>query len=312
MSKNKIFIILGALILVLASYLVVDLLTENSEHTGDVTVVHELGTTYVNKNPKKVVVFDFGILETLDELDINVVGLPKDSLPSHLQKYNTSQVTNIGTLFEPNFEVIHNLKPDLIIISARQSALFDQLNELAPTIYLPMDNLKFLESFKKNLNVLSQIFTRNNHFADYIEEIEEKIAALHEITSSSELNGLILMVNSSEISALGIGSRYDVVHTAFGVKPADSNIKVSTHGQVVNFEYILDVNPDIIFVIDRGIITEGQGTAQSLLNNSLVNQTNAAKNNKIVYLNAENWYISTGGFDSFKVMIEEVQSAFTK
>ena len=311
MAKNKVFLILGALIVLLASYLVVDLLTNDSEHKGDVTVVHELGTSYVNKNPKRIVVFDFGILETLDKLEIEVIGLPKDSLPTHLQKYNNEKVTNVGTLFEPNFEVIFNLKPDLIIISGRQSELFDELNDLAPTIYLPMDNLKFLDSFKKNLNVLSQIFTKTNQFATYIQEVESEIDELHETATASELNALVLMVNSSSISALGIGSRYDVVHTTFGVPPADPNITVSTHGQNVNFEYILDINPDIIFVVDRGIITEGKGTAEVLLDNSLVNQTKAAMNGKIIHLSAEQWYISTGGIDSFKVMIEEVASAFT-
>src|SRR5690606_20394574 len=106
----------------------------------------------------------------------------------------------------------------------------------------------------------------------------------------------------------GIGSRYDVVHTAFGVKPADPNIDVSTHGQNVNFEYIREVNPDIIFVLDRGVITEGKGTAQELLDNALVNQTNAALNDKIVYLTPESWYIATGGLESINVMIAEVLS----
>src|SRR5690606_20769165 len=144
------------------------------------------------------------------------------------------------------------------------STLYDQLNELAPTIYLPMENTNFVNSFKKNLTILSQIFTNQNKFTDQIAKVEKDIEYLHKVASESELKGLILMVNSSNISALGIGSRYDVVHTAFGVKPADPNIDVSTHGQNVNFEYIREVNPDIIFVLDRGVITEGKGTAQEL------------------------------------------------
>ena len=311
LSKNKIFIIIGALILLVASYIVVSLLKNETNHNGEVTITHELGTTEVNKNPEKIVVFDFGILEILDKLEIDVVGLPKDSLPEHLKKYNNSNVTNVGTLFEPNFEVIFNLKPDLIIISGRQSDLYTELSELAPTIYLPINNLEFFKRFKNNLNTLSKIFPDDSSFDTYIDEIETDIDHLYNIAKASELKALILMVNSSSISALGVGSRFDVVHSTFGVKPADTNITISTHGQNVNFEYILEVNPDIIFVVDRGIVTEGEGTAKVLLNNALVNQTKAAINEKIIYLSVEKWYISTGGIDSFKTMIEEVLAAFT-
>ena len=46
-----------------------------------ITVNHELGTAVVEKKPEKVVVFDFGILDTLDYLNIDVVGVPKTNVP---------------------------------------------------------------------------------------------------------------------------------------------------------------------------------------------------------------------------------------
>ena len=310
MNKNKIILILTIVILAIGGYVLINKLNNQRENIGDIEVVHELGSTYVNANPEKVVVFDYGILETLDRLDINVVGVPKASLPTNLKKYNDKSITDVGTLFEPNFEVIHNLKPDLIIISGRQRDLFDELNNLAPTIFLPVDNLKFMDSVVGNLNVLSQIFTNDYKFGEHISSLEEEIDALHNIASNSTDKALILMVNSSNISALGKGSRFDAVHSLFGVKSADENIAVSTHGQNVNFEYISNINPDIIFVLDRGLITEGEGTAHQLLDNALVNGTNAAKNNKIIYLNAEAWYISTGGISSVYTMIEDVLKAY--
>ena len=62
--------------------------TANGTEQEVITVQHELGETLVNKYPEKVLVFDFGILDTLQALDIDVVGLPKDSLPSYLEAYN--------------------------------------------------------------------------------------------------------------------------------------------------------------------------------------------------------------------------------
>src|SRR5699024_11582782 len=40
----------------------------SNEKSETVTIEHELGTTEVPKKPEKVVVFDFGILDTLDKL----------------------------------------------------------------------------------------------------------------------------------------------------------------------------------------------------------------------------------------------------
>lgn len=310
MTKKTVIYIILALVLAVGSYLLVELLTNNTEHEGDVEIVHELGTTFVKSNPEKVVVFDFGILETLDVLGIQAIGVPKANLPESLSKYSAANITDVGTLFEPNFEVIFDLKPDLIIISARQSDLYQELAALAPTIYLPLDNINFMESFKYNLEVLSQIFTNENGFTSYIDAIESDVSSLATIAQGSGLNALVIMVNSNNISALGLGSRFDVIHSVFQVNPADPNITVSTHGQNVNFEYIAQINPDILFVVDRGVITEGTGTAEALLNNVLVNQTNAAQQNKIIYLDPVSWYISTGGVDSMQVMMSDILKAF--
>src|SRR5690554_4352522 len=74
-----------------------------------VTINHEYGETPVKKNPENVVVFDFGVLDTLDELGIEVVGLPKATIPNYLEKFSDDKYTNVGSLKEPDFEAIHAL-----------------------------------------------------------------------------------------------------------------------------------------------------------------------------------------------------------
>ena len=83
-------------------------------------VTHELGETTVTKNPKTVVVFDMGTLDTLDQLGIEVAAVPHDGLPSYLSKYE-STTANAGGLKEPDFEAISELAPDLILISDSSS-----------------------------------------------------------------------------------------------------------------------------------------------------------------------------------------------
>ena len=51
----------------------------------------------------------------------------------------------------------------------------------------------------------------------------------------------------------------------------------------------------------------GDDSANSdILNNDLIQATNAGQNNKIITLTSDLWYLSGGGLESTKLMIEEV------
>ncbi len=117
----------------------------------DITITHKLGEARLKKNPKKVVVFDYGTLDSLDKMGVEVKGLPKSNIPSYLSKYKDDKYANVGTLFEPNYEKLNEIKPDVIFISGRQSKVYKELNKIAPTIQLNVEDGKYMESVKGNL-----------------------------------------------------------------------------------------------------------------------------------------------------------------
>ena len=117
------------------------------------------------------------------------------------------------------------------------------------------------------------------------------------------------MKKKKRLSAYGKGSRFGIVHDVLGVKVADDTIEVSTHGQEASFEYISKVNPDILFVVDRTAVVGGETAGSDTLDNDLVKGTNAGKNNKIIYLDPETWYLGGAGITSVKAMVEEVVNA---
>ena len=135
-----------------------DAASEDKQET--MTVEHELGKTDVPKNPEKVVVFDFGTLDSLDKLGIEVAGVPMGNIPTYLEKYEGDDYENVGSLKEPDFEKIAEVDPDLIIISGRQSELYDQLQDIAPTIYLGVDTTRYMDSFKENLATIGEVFDK--------------------------------------------------------------------------------------------------------------------------------------------------------
>lgn len=287
--------------------------TEETEEAGTVTVEHELDTTEVPKNPENVIVFDFGIVDSLDKLGVDIAGIAKaGTVPSYLEKYAGDDYADIGSLKEPDFEKISEIDPDLIIISGRQAALYDQLTELAPTIHLGVDNENYMESFKSNMEVLGQIFDKEDEIATELTAIEESITGLKEKAEASDDKALIILANDDKISAYGQKSRFGIIHDVFGVAAADEGIDASTHGMNVTFEYVMETNPDILYVIDRGAVVtsgEAEGGAKQLVENELVENTNAYKNDNIYYLDPEYWYLSGGGLTSVSEMVKQIDES---
>ena len=286
---------------------------KSNEVPTEVTVTHELGETTVPVNPEKVVVFDFGSLDTMAELGVEPVGLPKENIPDYLSQFEDEKYENTGSLKEPDFEKINELAPDLIIISGRQMDLYDQFAEIAPTVYLAVDESNYMESFKKNATTIGQIFDKEAEVEEKLAAIDEKVAALHEKASTMEGNGLVILANEGKISAYGPASRFGIIHDVFGVKPADENIEVSTHGQSVSFEYLVETDPDYLFVVDRGaVVTEGESSVKQVVENDLVKGTKAVKNDNVIYLDPNVWYLSGGGLQSVLAQADEIEKAIAE
>ncbi|MFD0716660.1 siderophore ABC transporter substrate-binding protein [Paenibacillus sp. GCM10027626] len=292
---------------------------ENAANNGNgeasqawpMTIKHKLGEAPLDKKPEKVVVFDSGVLDTLDVLGVPVAAAPRDGLPAYLKKYSGDEYTNAGTLFEPDFEKLNALKPDVIFISGRSSEAYDELNKIAPTIFMGVDTANYYDSFVENMKNLGLIFEKQSEVEAELAKLDDEIATVREAYEASGKKGLIVLTNAGKMSAYGKGSRFGLIHDVLGVAPSDDNIEVSTHGMSVTSEYIAEKNPDFLFVIDRSAVVQSEGgeTAQQTIENDLVKNTNASKDGKIIYLDPNYWYLSGGGLASMSEMVKEVGAA---
>lgn len=264
----------------------------------------------VQKNPQKVVVFDNGSLDTLDALGVGdrVIGAATKNLPSYLDKYK--DVESAGGIKEPDLEKINQLQPDLIIISGRQSDYKEELAKITPTLYLAVDTKEPWESVQQNVNALAEIFGKEDKAKEELATLTKEIEETKEKASKLEQTALVTLVNEGQLSAYGSGSRFGLVHDVFGFKQADDQIEASTHGQSVSYEYILEKNPGILFVVDRTKAIGGDDSKDNVSANELVAQTDAGKNDQVISLQPDVWYLSGGGLESMKLMIEDVNQAF--
>lgn len=290
--------------------------TEDGEgDAGTVTIEHYSGTDEVPVNPETVVVMDTGILLSLDALGIEVDGFGSlGAVPAeHESVVNDPALEPVGTAFEPDYEAINALEPDLIIVASRSSATYPDMSEIAPTVDLTLDEgADYLTTFRDRHEAIGQIFGVEDEVADQLDAIEASIDAIATETADAG-DALIVMTNGAEVSAYGPGSRFGLVHDLMGYGAAEDSLsEEATHGEAVSFEFILEAAPDVMFVIDRSAaIGEDGDAAQQVLDNDLVRQTPAWENDRVVYADSFAWYIASHSIPGMETIISEVEASLS-
>lgn len=283
----------------------------SSEKQEVVKVTDSNGKTLeLASHPKKVVVFDMGALDTIREFGKSdvVVGAPLKTLPSYLSSYKN--VESAGGIKEPDMEKINAMQPDLIIISGRQQDMQKELEKIAPTLYLAVDSKKAWESTMTNIETLGTVFAKEDVAKEKIDALNKQREALEKTAKESGKKGLMSLVNEGSLSVFGPESRFGIVYEGFGVLPADETIKPSPHGQEVSYEYVLEKNPDILFVVDRTKAIGGDASKNNVAENALVKETTAGKEGKVISLTPDVWYLAAGGIESTRIMMEDVETAY--
>lgn len=276
-------------------------------------VAHAGGETVVPASPRSVLVFDVASLDTLQALGVEVKGVPTARYPAALSKYADAKYVRIGSMFEPDLEAVNAAKPDLIVVGGRSSDKYAVLAKVAPTIDLTVDPKDFLASVYRNVNTLGRIFGKEAQAQAELAKVQASIQAL-KAQAPAMGKGLVLLTTGGKMSAYGPGSRFGVLHDGFGIPAAQAKLTTSNHGQAISFEFILQTNPDWLFVIDRDAAIGREGVAaRQMLDNELVRQTTAWRKQQVVYLDAANWYTVGGaGLNALKSNVDQLAAAFKR
>ncbi len=281
-------------------------MTSLAQEKIDATHLH--GTVSIPKNPKKVVVMDFSVLDNMMSLGAEAeMALPKKLMPDYLAKYRDGKYLDLGAMKEFNLETVNAFKPELIIISTRQSDHYEELSKIAPVYVVDRMAKDQMAEAKKNIAMIGKIFGKDAEAAKALAELDATLAAATEAASKSGKKALFIMVNDGKISVFGSKSRFaSLPFDSMGVGQSDPAIKPDKYGQLVNYEYIAVKNPDIIYILDRSKAIGEQAGSSKLLANPLVKNTKAVKNGAVVMLDPALWYITGSGIQSLKTMISQI------
>lgn len=280
----------------------------NPALAGEVTVETYRGPMTVTTLPEKIAVFDIAALDSLQALGIKPDGVVGNVYLPFLEAVAEDTV-EIGSLFEPDFEAINALAPDLIIAGGRSHEEVPNLAKLAPTIDMTIWEDVIGQGLDR-LSAYGDIFGRQDEATELRNQFLAKLEATKKAAAGNG-NALIVMTNGPKVSAYGSNGRFGWLHQALDLPEAVADVEQATHGEAISFEFIREANPDILLVIDRLAATGQDGeTAKATLDNALVRETKAWTSGRVIYLSSGPIYIAGGGIQSLNITLDEILSVF--
>lgn len=273
------------------------------------------GDIEIKEAPKKLAVLEYGALDTIDALGLNdlVVGIPMSVDKEGLAK-KFPNAKDLGEPRELDMEALALAEPDLVVTGIRSQELGKQLANQYTVYDDTIDYADYINSTIKVNTDLANILGASEKAAPLLKDLEDSAAKLKE-AGKDKGTAMVVMTSGGEVSAFGPNNRMSsLVFDIAGMKPAFEVTTNDRHGQVVSFEAIREANPDYLFVYDRdtAIGKEGAQSAKVLLDNDLVKETNAAKNNKIFYPETFGQYVTVHGLKNSKALVDEITEALSK
>ncbi|WP_083099577.1 siderophore ABC transporter substrate-binding protein [Pseudophaeobacter leonis] len=267
------------------------------------------GVQRVEALPEKVAVFDVAALDTLAALGVKPAGVISTLFVDYLDEA-TQGAEIVGSLFEPDFEAINALAPDLILAGGRSSTQVEALADFAPTLDMTILSDDLVAHALERLQDYGTLFGKEAEAKGLRTAFLAKLEQAKKLARGKG-NALIIMTNGPKMSAFGAQGRFGWLHTALELPQASKNLGENAHGEAISAEFIRESNPDYLLVVDRlAAIGQNGEDAKATLDNDLVRQTTAWQRGQVVYLDAARLYVSGGGIQSMTHILDQMIAAF--
>ena len=265
---------------------------------NSITVQTAKGAVAVPYAPKRVVVYDLASLDAMQALGLPVVGVPKANYPQYMQAYADAKYTVAGGLFDPDYDALSRIQPDLIVIAGRSAKQYDILSKIAPTIDLTTNGASLLDDMQRNVTTLSSLWGKQADGDKLMQRVRAEVASTKAIAQQQE-PGLLVLAVSNNMSGQTPGSRFGLLYDVLGVKPAVAADPSKPRGVPLKMDDIAKINPQWLYVIDRnagtGSTTGKDGkpvvASKALFDNDTIKNTDAGKKNQVIFVDPQIWYL---------------------
>lgn len=285
----------------------------------------ELTDIEVPYDPQRVAVLDMPALDIIDALGVGdrIVGSAKVSI-DYLEEYNPDDsdgaIINLGTVKTADFEKVAASEPDIIFIGGRLASAYEDLEAIAPVVYLGVDYEKgIVESTKDNVQTIASIFGKEEETDDLFTDFQPRMDALNEVLNGKDV--LLGMYNSNALALMGTQSQLNMITKELGANNLGDTVgeeEKASHGEEASWETIVTLDPEYMFILDRSTATgsadEGVKGVREVIENDLIKELDVYKEGKIVYFieNADVWYTAAGGVQALDTMLSDLEEALKK
>jgi len=277
------------------------------------TINHALGSTTLNRVPKRAVVLFNGAVDISVLLGVKPVGAVESYVQQPFYEYLRSDLIGTKTLgdeTQPNLEAIVKLKPDVIIATKdRHEKIYDQLSKIAPTIVT-----KDLADWQDNLKITASIFNKEDKANQFLAEWKTQVAEFKSKLSAKDRGAEVSVIRinpNGSARAYNTGFAYQIFQELGFKVPKE---QLATNKEIITItskEQVTLLDGDYIF--DFTVDWDGDGAILKLqkewIDSPLWKNLNAVKNKKYYKVNAVTWNLS-GGAIAAKRMLDDLYFYF--
>ncbi|WP_304351783.1 siderophore ABC transporter substrate-binding protein [Comamonas testosteroni] len=285
-----------------------------------IQVEHARGVSELPLAPRRVVVYDLASLDTMQALKLPVTGVPKVHFPAYLAGYADARYQVAGSLFEPDYEALSRIRPDLIVVAGRSASKYEALSRIAPTLDLSTSGKDLLGDMQRNVTALASLWGKQVEGAQLMQQVRSDVQATRAAAARAAPGLLVLAVNKN-MSAQTPGSRFGLLHDVLGVKPALPADPAQARGIALKMEDIARIDPEWLFVIDRNAGTgstrdkDGQPVLPSrlLFDNDIIRSTRAGRKQQLVFVDPQLWYLlGSSGPQAMRANAQQIRAALER
>ena len=282
----------------------------------------ELVDVEVPYDPQRIAILDMPALDIMDALGLGdrIVGSANVTI-EYLTDYNPDDsngtIMNLGTVKTADLEKVAACTPDIIFIGGRLSAVYTDLEAIAPVVYLAVDYEKgIVESTKYNAQTIASIFGKEAEVDAMFSDFQPRLDALNTVLNDKDV--LLGMYNANALGLMDSASQLNLIAKELGANNLSETVgetEKATHGEEASWETILTLNPEYMFILDRSTATgaadEGVLGVREVIENDLIKTLDVYKDGKIIYFieHANVWYTSTGGVQALNTMLADLEGA---
>jgi ABC-type Fe3+-hydroxamate transport system substrate-binding protein len=263
------------------------------------SVEHEFGVSVIPANPQRIIAADLGAFiptfGTLAALGVKPVAVTANQIPAYLEPYLEGVDVLEGQM---SYEALLAYNPDLIITPGVSFNLdnFNNLSLIAPTV-APTWYWQTLEQTTGYWRSVASLVNKDAEMDVIISDLDARIAGLSE-ELAPHMEGKtvsVFQVQGTGLSALYLqtGRLESALFDAIGIeRPANQTYDPS------NPEWYLSLSPEVLNEADAWAIfvelyaenpKDLPAIQAELESNPLWQQLDAVRNNRVFYVQTENW-----------------------